>query len=74
MIIAFMKAFSPIQHLTMKLAGFEHEKFLKHSNDSTKNVNDLLDKIENLTREVNAKQPEGMKLDFDMKVFRDMLK
>ncbi|WP_199120249.1 hypothetical protein [Pedobacter sp. ASV28] len=74
MTIAFLKAFSPIQHLTMKLAGFEHEKFLKHGNDSTKSVNHLLDKIENLTREVNDKQPDGMKLGFDMKVFLDMLK
>jgi len=74
MAIAFMQAFSPIQHLTMKLAGVEHEKFIKHNNDSTNSFNELLGKIEDLTAKVNEKRPDGQKLDFDMNVFRNMLK
>jgi hypothetical protein len=74
MVIAFMKVFSPIQHLTMKLSGFEHQKFLENSIETKKTANETIDKIENLMNEVNSKQPEGLKLDFNIQRLRDLLK
>lgn len=74
MLIAFMDVFSPIQLLTMKLSGFEHTKFLENSIESKKTANETIDKIENLMNDVNSRQPEGLKLDFDIQKLRDLLK
>ncbi|WP_199118917.1 hypothetical protein [Pedobacter sp. ASV28] len=74
MAIAFLKAFMPLQQLTMKLSGIEHDKFLKYSAESNKAANKIIDKIENLMIDVNSRQPEELKLNLDIQAARDLLK
>lgn len=74
MVIAFTKVFRPIHHLTMKLSGFEHKKFIEYSIESKRTANETIHNLENLINEVNARQPEGSKLDLDIERLRDLIK